>query len=120
AQNNLGILYSNGRGVPQDQVRADLLFHSAAEQGLTEAQFNLGRSYRYGQGVEIDDVIAYVLFSLAASSEPDAANAIRDLDGTLNPAQLREARELISSWKPGGHLPVQSRTWLAPRDSVPR
>ena len=48
AQYNLGVSYSNGEGVPQDDAEAVEWYHRAAEQGLAEAQYNLGVSYRNG------------------------------------------------------------------------
>ncbi len=39
AQNNLGVISANGRGVPQDDAEAAKWFRLAAEQGLVEAQF---------------------------------------------------------------------------------
>jgi hypothetical protein len=42
AQFNLGQLYANGQGVPQDYVRARQWYEKAAVQGEVLAQFNLG------------------------------------------------------------------------------
>ena len=42
AQYNLGILYENGGGVPQDYVQAHLWFNLAAAQGYKEASKNRG------------------------------------------------------------------------------
>jgi TPR repeat protein len=41
AQNNLGGMYAEGRGVPQDDAEAVRWFRKAAEQGHTDAQKNL-------------------------------------------------------------------------------
>src|SRR2546427_2943265 len=43
AQVNLGWLYVNGKGVPQDYATARQLFEKAAAQGQTEAQYNLAQ-----------------------------------------------------------------------------
>jgi S1-C subfamily serine protease len=51
AQLRLGILYSEGRGVPQDFAQASALFRKAAEQGNAEAQATLGATYELGRGV---------------------------------------------------------------------
>ncbi len=45
AQYNLGIMYDNGRGVPQDFAEAVKWYRMAAEQGHERAQFNLGAKY---------------------------------------------------------------------------
>ena len=42
AHYNLGYMYSNGAGVPQDGVEAVAGFRQAAEQGDARAQHNLG------------------------------------------------------------------------------
>ena len=42
AQFNLGIMYYQGDGVPEDASEAMRWFRRAAEQGLSDAQFNLG------------------------------------------------------------------------------
>ncbi|MCH7566103.1 MAG: sel1 repeat family protein, partial [Nitrospirae bacterium] len=41
AQNNLGVMYSKGRGVPQDDAEAVRWYRRAAEQGNAAAQFGL-------------------------------------------------------------------------------
>ena len=51
AQLNLGYLYANGQGVPQDCSEAAKWFRLAAGQGNAAAQFNLGVMYGQGQGV---------------------------------------------------------------------
>jgi hypothetical protein len=42
AQKNLGVMYSKGRGVPQDDKTAPKRYKLAAEQGNADAQVNLG------------------------------------------------------------------------------
>jgi len=54
AQLNLGFLYENGQGVPQDYTEAVKWYRKAAEQGNIAAQFNLGVIYDKGQGVPQD------------------------------------------------------------------
>jgi TPR repeat protein len=51
AQNNLGLMYVLGRGVPQDDSTAVKWFRKAAEQGYAPAQNNLGEMRRQGRGV---------------------------------------------------------------------
>lgn len=58
AQNALGLLYTNGTGVPQNYVEAVRWFRKAAEQDLAVAQANLGWAYANGKGVEQDDMEA--------------------------------------------------------------
>ena len=40
AQNDLGLMYATGQGVPQDYVRAYMWFSLAAAKGFSEAQQN--------------------------------------------------------------------------------
>ena len=54
AQNNLGVMYDNGLGVPQDDKTAVKWFRLAAKQRFADAQNNLGFMYRIGQGVPQD------------------------------------------------------------------
>lgn len=58
AQSGLGILYAEGRGVPQDHAEAAKWNRLAAEQGYALAQYNLGVSYDTGEGVPQDDAEA--------------------------------------------------------------
>lgn len=51
AQHNLGVMYDNGRGTPQDYTKALMWYRRSAGQGLPEAQHNLGLMYENGQGV---------------------------------------------------------------------
>ncbi|MBF0460390.1 MAG: SEL1-like repeat protein [Magnetococcales bacterium] len=66
AQNNLGWMYTNGRGVPQDDKEAVNWYRKAAEQGVAEAQYNLGKSYAQGEGVPQDYKEAVKWFRMAA------------------------------------------------------
>jgi uncharacterized protein len=58
AQFNLGLMYTAGQGVQQDNAAAALWFRKAAEQGYAPAQSNLGTVYLYGRGVTQDDTEA--------------------------------------------------------------
>ena len=42
ARFNLGLMYANGHGVPQDDAEAVKWYRLAAEQGAAGAQYNLG------------------------------------------------------------------------------
>jgi TPR repeat protein len=73
AQFNLGILYGQGKGVPQDYPKAAFWYRKAAEQGNANAQLNLGNAYRTGQGVTRDDAEAVVWYRKAAEQGDAAA-----------------------------------------------
>jgi len=67
AQFDLGQLYANGQGVPQDYVQARQWYEKAAAQGQTLAQLNLGDFYGNGTGVTQDYQQALFWFRVAAS-----------------------------------------------------
>lgn len=54
AQYGLGVLYTDGDGVPKDPAQAALWFRKAADQGHLDAQYNLGVIYANGEGVPKD------------------------------------------------------------------
>jgi hypothetical protein len=66
AQFNLGAMYANGQGVPEDYVAAVRWYRLAAEQGYAQAQLYLGMMYANGEGVPEDDAEAVRWFRLAA------------------------------------------------------
>lgn len=66
SQRNLGHLYYQGLGVPQDDKTALKWMTLAAEQGDATAQNNLGFFYHTGVGVPQDDKTALKWFTLAA------------------------------------------------------
>ena len=67
AQFNLGLLYANGQGVPQDYVQARQWYEKAAMQGDALAQLNLGAIYGNGNGVPEDYQMALYWFRLSAN-----------------------------------------------------
>ena len=105
AQYRLGIMYLNGRGVPQDDVVAVKWSHKAAEQGDADAQSLLGAMYERGRGVPQDFIQAHMWFNLAASRSSgetrDKSAEIRDfLAARMTPDQIAEAQRLAREWKP--------------------
>lgn len=69
AQYNLGVMYGEGKGVPQDDVEAVRWYQQAAEQGHADAQFNLGWMSAKGRGVPQDDAEAVRWYRLAAEQD---------------------------------------------------
>ncbi|MBA4369601.1 MAG: sel1 repeat family protein, partial [Desulfobacterium sp.] len=51
AQNELGLIYFNGDGIPVNYLKAMKWFKKAAEQNDAKAQNNLGVMYLNGDGV---------------------------------------------------------------------
>lgn len=66
AQNNLGLMYAQGRGVARDPARAAELWRDAARQNHPMGQFNLGLAYFRGDGIEPDKAQAELWFRRAA------------------------------------------------------
>ncbi|HEY6084386.1 MAG TPA: tetratricopeptide repeat protein [Nitrospira sp.] len=66
ARNRLGMLYSDGVGVPQNYVQAKQWFEKAAEQGHAGAQVNLGTLYLLERGAPQSDQMALSYFRRAA------------------------------------------------------
>ena len=67
AQNNLGIMYENGRGVGRHYPEALKWYRMAAAQGLAGAQFSLGVMHANGRGVARDTSEALKWYRLAAT-----------------------------------------------------
>ena len=95
AQASLALLYQQGKGVPQDHVRANDLLMKAARQGYVSAFVALGNVYGAGFGVPVDDVAAYKWFLLAAGDDPNAA-MMRDLVGATLSEEDRYRAALIA------------------------
>jgi len=66
AQVNLGELFVNDEGTPQDYAQAAACAREVAEQGYPKAQFFLGDSYHEGLGVPRDDTQAAFWWRKAA------------------------------------------------------
>ena len=54
SQYNLGYMYYNGEGIPQDYKKARYWFTKSAEQGNPDAQHKIGYMYHLGKGVSQD------------------------------------------------------------------
>ena len=101
AQNNLGAMYDDGHGVPQDYGQARQWYEKAAARGYANAQSNLAVLYDDGQGVPQDFVQAHKWYSLAGANGNKHAAAYRDmLARRMTPAQIDEAQRLAREWKP--------------------
>lgn len=75
AQNELGLLYYEGRGVPQDHRKAKEWFDKAVEHGHPGAQVNLGTLYLRGEGAPQSSQMALFWFTRAAGQEDALALA---------------------------------------------
>ena len=99
AQFQLGVMYANGQGVPQDYAEAVKWWRLAAEQGDAVAQLLLGTMYANGRGVAQDYVLAHMWFNLAAAQVDEMARGNRDSAAEhMTPEQIAEAQRLAREW----------------------
>jgi hypothetical protein len=75
AQNNLGWMYDQGRGVERNYEEAARWYRRAAEQELPNAQFNLAAMYEAGFGVSQDINEAVRWYGKAAAQHHEQAKA---------------------------------------------
>jgi uncharacterized protein len=66
AQTNVGLMYSQGKGVPKDAAEAFSWYQKAAMQNYMDAEYNLALLYRDGKGVKTDFAEAIRWFQRAA------------------------------------------------------
>jgi uncharacterized protein len=107
AQNALGLMYREGRGVEQNKEKAVEWYRKAAKQKFAKAMFNLGTAYYNGDGVAINGIAAYAWFLLAQQygSEP-ARDAVARTNASLQPWQIASAFEGIGDmYEQGTDLP---------------
>jgi uncharacterized protein len=103
AQFNLGSLYYQGWGVPQDYKEAAEWLRKSAEQGYIFAQVSLGSIYAEGvQGaIRQNYSDALMWFILAAGQGDMEAMELRDtLTERMTPTQIAEAQRLAREFKP--------------------
>lgn len=66
AENQLGLIYSKGDGIPRDDYAAIRFYRKSAEKGNPNAMVNLANRYSYGMGLLEDEVKAAALIRMAA------------------------------------------------------
>ena len=93
---NLGFMYHNGQGVPQDYAEAVTLYRKAAEQGNAIAQINLGFMCHNGQGVPQDYAEAVTLYRKAAEQGyAQAWNNLGWLYATAKDPRFRDPAQAV-------------------------
>ena len=98
AQYNLGLMYANGRGVPENDAEVVKWFRIAAEQGFAPAQNDLGLMYANGTGGPQDDVLAYAWLNLAVEQGNELASENKDkLQTRMTTTQMARAQELSAA-----------------------
>jgi TPR repeat protein len=106
AQGQLGFMYENGFGVPQNYAAAADLYQSAAAQGNVFAQSRLGLSYDKGHGVPQSFILSYKWLDLAAARatnrERDFYRRLRDaVASKMSSTQILEGQRLALAWTTG-------------------
>lgn len=100
SQFQLGWLYIEGNGVPQNLEQGIDWYTRSAQQGYAFAQTALGRIYEKGRGVQQNLPMAFMWYSIAASTWDKTAAQDRDrIAAHMTRAQLSEGRQLLSNWK---------------------
>jgi len=86
AQYNLGVMYSNGLGVPLDKGEAEKWYGLAAAQGHASAQLNLGVLYAQRAGHSEEYHKSVELFRSAADQGNAKAKVNLETAALLNTA----------------------------------
>ena len=95
AQFNLGLMYEDGEGVPQDYKEAASWYRKAAEQGYAEAQTNLGFMYGKGLGVLQDSVLAHMWYNIGSANGDELGAKNRDIVAErMTPEDISKAQAL--------------------------
>lgn len=109
-QNRLGVMYWDGRGVPQNEIYAVRLWRNAADKGYVHAQINLATATREGRGTPQSDAVAARLYRLAADQgDANAQNQLAFMyrEGRGVPQCDVEAARLCRLAADQGHADAQ-------------
>ena len=94
AQFNLGLMYSDGTGVPEDDTEALKWYHLAAEQGDFHAQYNLDVMYYNGEDVTKNNLETVKRYRSAVKQGLSRKEQTEYIKGKAREAKRRrEARE---------------------------
>jgi localization factor PodJL len=101
AMHNLAVLSAGRDSSASDYAVAAHWFTEAAERGLADSQFNLAILYENGFGVGRDLKQAYKWVSLVAQAgDKQALRRREQIRAKLQADELRQAEDLIASWRP--------------------
>ena len=95
AQYKLGVMYTAGDGVTQDDNTAVKWYTRAAEQGHADSQYGLSIKYAFGRGV-IEDYLRALMWANIAryNGFEDAEKFIEFLVERMTPEQIAKAQDL--------------------------
>lgn len=100
AQFVLGLMYSVGEGVEENDQEAIKWYRLAAEQGYADAQNNLGVMYAIGQGVTKNYVEAYKWAILAQAQDSENKKLVDLLEKEMTPEQIAEGQARAAAFVP--------------------
>ena len=97
AQYNLGNMYDNGDGVPENDAEAVKWYRKAADQGHVSAQINLGRMYYMDEGIPENTIKAYVWWSMAKTQgHTTATENLEILKPQMTKQQISDGQALAT------------------------
>jgi len=100
AEFSLGLIYSQGVGVPQDYADAVKWYLEAANQGNGAAQLKLGAMFARGRIAPKNNICALMWYNLAAAQGVEYASAKRDaLERAIPRYEVVRAQSLSQDWK---------------------
>ena len=104
AQDNLGLMYENGKGVVQDYAEAVKWYRLAAEQGDAYAQSNLGVMYEIGQGVLQDNILSHMWYNIASANGTKKSSEWRDeIAAKMTAADVAKAQAMAKECMSSGY-----------------
>jgi len=115
AQNSLGLIYREGKEIPNNDTEAFDWFSKSANQGNVEAQFNLGAAYYFGQGVSQDYKKASEWLRIAANNKNSDAQYLLGkmyANGEGVQQNLSEAAEWLNMASLHGNLEAKQSLLL--------
>lgn len=92
AQDNLGMMYANGKGTPRDFQQAAVWYRKSAQQGYAPAQRRLAGLYENGNGVAFDISVALEWYRKAVAQ--NFVPAQRDMGILLSAAKAGAFQDL--------------------------
>jgi uncharacterized protein len=100
AAHNLGILYAQGKGVPEDAALARELFELAISLGGDDAMYSLGLLLLRGESIEPDPIEAgkWALLSAQGDASPEVRTLLDVVTQQLTPEQVEEAQVRAANW----------------------
>ncbi len=99
AQYYLGVMFSKGQGVEQNDETAADWFLKASKQGVKEAQYRLANMYSKGKGVPQDYEAAYAWYKVASHLEhKKSMAAIEQAKTKLTNEELAAAQQLADDY----------------------